>query len=177
TLDRVLKSIISAAPRSEDQWLKASRSILGNKLFVEEFIRDSLKADFPIYFAEHHASHAASAFYPSPFEDAAILTLDGVGEWATTTLGLGEGSRIKLLQEIDYPHSLGLLYSAFTYFCGFKVNSGEYKLMGLAPYGKPIYADIIRKNLIHILTDGSYRLNMKYFGYLDSDSMTNAHFA
>lgn len=176
TLDRVLKSILSAAPRSEDQWLKASRSILGNKLFVEKFIRHALKADFPVYFTEHHASHAASAFYPSPFEEAAILTFDGVGEWATTTLGVGEGERMTLLKEIDYPHSLGLLYSAFTYFCGFKVNSGEYKLMGLAPYGRPIYADTIRESLIDIRDDGSFRLNMEYFGYLDSDRMTSEKF-
>jgi carbamoyltransferase len=177
TLDRVLKSIITAAPRSADQWQKASRSILGNKLWVESMIRETLKGDFPIYFTEHHASHAASAFFPSPFHEAAILTFDGVGEWATTTLGHGSGSRIKLLKEIDYPHSLGLLYSAFTYFCGFKVNSGEYKLMGLAPYGRPVYADLIREKLIDIKDDGSFRLNMDYFGYLDSDRMTNDRFA
>lgn len=177
TLDRVLKSILTTAPSSEGQWLKASRSILGNKLFIEKFIRDMLKADFPIYFTEHHASHAASAFYPSPFDEAAILTFDGVGEWATTTLGVGNRERIKLLKEIDYPHSLGLLYSAFTYFCGFKVNSGEYKLMGLAPYGEPVYADLIREKLIDIRDDGSFRLNMEYFGYLDSDRMTDDQFA
>ncbi|MGI8812242.1 MAG: carbamoyltransferase family protein [Pyrinomonadaceae bacterium] len=177
TLDRVIKSIIYAAPESEDQWIKASRSVLGNKLFIQKFIRETLQTDVKIYFTEHHASHAASAFYPSPFEEAAILTFDGVGEWATTTLGVGEGSRMKLLKEIDYPHSLGLLYSAFTYFCGFKVNSGEYKLMGLAPYGKPIYADIIRKKLIDIRDDGSFRLDTEYFGYLDSDRMTNKNFA
>lgn len=177
TLDRVVKSILSTAPASESQWLKASRSILGNKLFIEKFIRDTLKADFPVYFTEHHASHAASAFYPSPFDEAAILTFDGVGEWATTTLGVGNGEQIKLLKEIDYPHSLGLLYSAFTYFCGFKVNSGEYKLMGLAPYGEPVYADLIREKLIDIRDDGSFRLNLDFFGYLDSDRMTNERFA
>ena len=177
TLDRVLKSILSTAPNSENQWLKASRSILGIKLFVEKYIRETLKADVKIYFAEHHASHAASAFYPSPFESAAVLTLDGVGEWATTTLGYGRGEELKLLKEIDYPHSLGLLYSAFTYFCGFKVNSGEYKLMGLAPYGEPVYADVIRENLIDIRDDGSFRLNTEFFGYLDSDFMTNEKFA
>jgi carbamoyltransferase len=177
TLDRVLKSILSAAPRTEDQWTKAARSILGNKIFVEKYIREALKADVKIYFTEHHASHAASAFYPSPFEEAAILTFDGVGEWATTTLGEGCGERMKLLKEIDYPHSLGLLYSAFTYFTGFKVNSGEYKLMGLAPYGRPVYADKIRENLIDIKDDGSFRLDMEYFGYLDSDRMTNEKFA
>lgn len=177
TLDRVLKSILSATPRTEDQWLKASRSILGTKLFVEKHIKDMLKADVPVYFTEHHASHAASAFYPSPFEQAAILTFDGVGEWATTTLGYGEGETMKLLKEIDYPHSLGLLYSAFTYFTGFKVNSGEYKLMGLAPYGKPVYADKIREHLIDVKDDGSFRLNMDYFGYLDTERMTNEKFA
>jgi carbamoyltransferase len=177
TLDRAIKSILTAAPRSEGQWLKASRSILGNKLFVEEFIRRSLKGDFAIHYAEHHASHAASAFFPSPFESAAILTFDGVGEWATTTLGVGKHNEIRILKEIRYPHSLGLLYSAFTYFCGFKVNSGEYKLMGLAPYGKPVYADAIREKLIHIREDGSFRLNTEYFGFLDSDKMTNEKFA
>lgn len=177
TLDRVLKSILTAAPASENQWMKASHSILGIKLFVEKYIQDTLKTDVKLYFTEHHASHAASAFYPSPFESAAILTLDGVGEWATTTLGEGVGEKLTLLKEIDYPHSLGLLYSAFTYFCGFKVNSGEYKLMGLAPYGEPVYADKIRENLIDIKPDGSFRLNMKYFGYLSSDYMTNEKFA
>lgn len=177
TLDRVLKSVLSSAPKSESQWLKASQSILGTKLFVEQYIKDTLRADIKLYFTEHHASHAASAFYPSPFAEAAILTFDGVGEWATTTLGFGEGEKIKLLQEIDYPHSLGLLYSAFTYFCGFKVNSGEYKLMGLAPYGQPVYADKIREKLIHIFPDGSYRMDLEYFGYLDSDKMTNEKFA
>lgn len=177
TFDRVLRSILSTAPASESQWLKASMSILGHKLFVDQFIRETLKADFPIYFTEHHASHAASAFFPSPFSEAAILTFDGVGEWATTTLGVGNGEKIKLLKEIDYPHSLGLLYSAFTYFCGFKVNSGEYKLMGLAPYGEPVYADLIHDKLIDIRDDGSFRLNMEYFGYLDSDRMTNQKFA
>jgi carbamoyltransferase len=177
TLDRVIRSILSTVPRGEEQWLKASRSLLGNKLFVKDFIRNALKADVPVHFAEHHASHAASAFYPSPFEEAAILTCDGVGEWATTTLGFGEGERIKLHKEIDFPHSLGLLYSAFTYFCGFKVNSGEYKLMGLAPYGKPVYAELIREKLIDIRDDGSFRLNMDHFGYLDSDRMTNERFA
>jgi carbamoyltransferase len=177
TLDRVLKSILAAAPKSEGQWLQASRSILGIKLFVEKYVRDALKTEAKLYFTEHHASHAASAFYPSPFADAAILTLDGVGEWATTTLGHGEGEKMTLLKEIDYPHSLGMLYSAFTYFCGFKVNSGEYKLMGLAPYGEPVYADIIREKLISVLPDGSFRLNMEYFGYLDSNLMTNEKFA
>ncbi|NOT46502.1 MAG: carbamoyltransferase [Acidobacteria bacterium] len=176
TLDRVLKTIIATAPDSLAQWRKAGRSILGSKLFIEEYVRKALGTSIKLYFAEHHASHAASAFFPSPFREAAILTFDGVGEWATTTLGIGKGNRIKMLKEIDFPHSLGLLYSAFTYFCGFKVNSGEYKLMGLAPYGKPVYADVIRDNLIDVKSNGSFRLNMEFFGYLDSDRMTNKKF-
>jgi carbamoyltransferase len=131
----------------------------------------------PIYFAEHHESHAASAFYPSPFDEAAVLTLDGVGEWATTTIGVGEGERLRLVREIRFPHSLGLLYSAFTYFTGFKVNSGEYKLMGLAPYGTGRYTDLIKRELIDVKPDGSFRMNMDYFGYLDGLEMTNRRFA
>lgn len=176
TLDRVLRTVIATAPDSEAQWQKAGRSILGSKLFIEEYVRKALGSSVKLYFAEHHASHAASAFFPSPYGEAAILTFDGVGEWATTTLGIGDGSRIKILKEIDFPHSLGLLYSAFTYFCGFKVNSGEYKLMGLAPYGKPVFADAIRKELIYVKPDGSFRMNMEFFGYLDSNRMTNAKF-
>ena len=130
-----------------------------------------------IYFAEHHESHAASAYYPSPFEEAAVLTLDGVGEWATTTIGVGEGNRLRLIREIAFPHSLGLLYSAFTYFTGFKVNSGEYKLMGLAPYGAGVYTDLIKRELVDIREDGSFRLNMDYFGYMDGLEMTNGRFA
>src|SRR5262249_35662259 len=122
-------------------------------------------------------SHAASAFYPSPFDEAAVLTLDGVGEWATATLGAGRGGDVEIHKEIHFPHSLGLLYSAFTQFCGFKVNSGEYKLMGLAPYGKPLYEKLIYDNMIYIKPDGSFRLNLDYFGYLNSLSMTNAAFA
>ncbi len=128
------------------------------------------------FFTEHHQSHAAGAFFPSPFEEAAIITVDGVGEWATTTIGVGEGNRIRLLFEQRFPHSLGLLYSAFTYFTGFKVNSGEYKLMGLAPYGEPTYVETIKKHLLTIREDGSFRLNLKYFGYLDGLTMTNRRF-
>src|SRR5262249_45931652 len=123
-----------------------------------------------------HMSHAASAFYPSPFEEAAIVTLDGVGEWCTTSLGHGSGNKIELIKEIHYPHSLGLLYSAITYYCGFKVNSGEYKLMGLAPYGQPKYKKVILDHLIDIKPDGSYRLNTDYFGYLNGVVMTNEKF-
>jgi len=176
TLDRMLKSLLTVAPRGEAQWAKAARSVLGNKLFIADFIKEALQIDVEVLFTEHHASHAASAFYPSPFDQAAILTLDGVGEWATTTIGRGDGDKIQILKEIRYPHSLGLLYSAFTHFCGFKVNSGEYKLMGLAPYGEPVYADLIEDKLIHVLSDGSFSLNMEYFGFLESNSMINEKF-
>ena len=121
-------------------------------------------------------AHAASAFFPSPFSEAAVITIDGVGEWATTTYGYGKENKIELIKKIDYPNSLGLLYSAFTYYCGFKVNSGEYKLMGLAPYGKPDYFDMIMSELIDVKEDGSFRLNMDYFGYIDSMFMTNEKF-
>ena len=177
TFDRVLQSLLSVAPRGLEQWMHAAPSVLGIKLFAADFIRDYFKTDVPVLFTRHHLSHAASTFYPSPFERAAILTMDGVGEWATTSINLGEGDRITPLKEIQYPHSLGLLYSAFTYFCGFKVNSGEYKLMGLAPYGTPRYADTIRENLISIRPDGSYRLHTEFLGYLDSERMTNDRFA
>lgn len=176
TLDRVLKSLLTVSPLGEEQWLKAAPSILGVKIHVAHYIREMLNVDVPIMFTRHHLAHAASAFYPSPFQEAAILTLDGVGEWATTSIAKGSDDSITVLKEIHYPHSLGLLYSAFTYFCGFKVNSGEYKLMGLAPYGRPRYVDAIRQHLIHTRPDGSFRLNMKYFGYLNSNKMTNEHF-
>lgn len=176
TLDRVLQSLLAVAPEGEDLWRKAAPSVLGVKLFVDRYVRDVLKTDVPVLFTRHHLSHAASAFYPSPFERAAVLTVDGVGEWATTSLAVGEGEHIEVRKEIHYPHSLGLLYSAFTYFCGFKVNSGEYKLMGLAPYGEPRYADAIRHELIDTRPDGSFRLNLDAFGFLDSDRMTNARF-
>jgi carbamoyltransferase len=177
TLDRVLKSHLAVAPRSADQWEAAGSGLLGAKLFVQDHVRSLLGPDVSVLFTEHHAAHAASAFYPSPFRKAAILTLDGVGEWATTTLGTGDGERIEIIEEIRFPHSLGLLYSAMTYFCGFKVNSGEYKLMGLAPYGEPTYADLIREHLIDVRDDGSFRLNTDFFGFLDSLVMTNDRFA
>ena len=129
-----------------------------------------------LIFTDHHESHAASAFFPSPFEQAAILTLDGVGEWSTATFGVGEGNRIRLVDHISFPHSLGLLYSAFTYYCGFKVNSGEYKLMGLAPYGRPIYRDLILERLIDLKADGSFWLDMDYFNYCQGLTMTNRRF-
>ena len=129
-----------------------------------------------IFFSEHHLSHAASAFFPSPYENAIILTMDGVGEWATASIAIGKSNSIKIMKEMHFPHSLGLLYSAFTYYLGFKVNSGEYKLMGLAPYGEPIYEQIILNKLIDLKNDGSFRLNMKYFNYTTGLTMTNHNF-
>jgi carbamoyltransferase len=152
---------------------------LGGKLDLRKTIRaelPELRADCPVLFTEHHQSHAASAFYPSPFEQAAILTIDGVGEWATTTIGHGRGSDIKMLKELRFPHSLGLVYSSFTDYCGFRINSGEYKLMGLAPYGEPKYADAIRNELLDIKSDGSFWLNLDYFNFLRGTTMTNEAF-
>ena len=179
---RILETYLSVAPRGLRSYLRAIPVWLQSKLWIPPLIEDALKAcgmDPPekIYFPEHHESHAASAFYPSPFEEAAVLTMDGVGEWSTTTIGVGEGNRLRLLEEIRFPHSLGLLYSAFTYFTGFKLNSGEYKLMGLAPYGKPKYADRIREHLVDIKADGSLRMKLDYFGFLDDLVMTNQKFA
>jgi carbamoyltransferase len=179
TFDRIVANALTGGEPGRDQFKKAAKSVLGNKMWVNDHVRraiGSLGREGRVLFAQHHMAHAASAFYPSPFERAAILTLDGVGEWATTSLGAGNGKDIELFAEIDYPHSLGLLYSAFTWFCGFKVNSGEYKLMGLAPYGEPVYYDAILEHLIDIREDGSYRLNMAYFGYIDSLTMTNSSF-
>ncbi len=177
SIDRIVRTLANAGPRGLEPWLHGAPGWLSAKLFVEKLVKQALGVDLPVLYSEHHFSHAASAFYPSPFDKAAILTIDGVGEWATTTLGLGDGSLVDILKEIHFPHSLGLLYSAFTQFCGFKVNSGEYKLMGLAPYGKPIHADTIRRELITIKDDGSFRLNMHYFGFADSLRMTNDAFA
>lgn len=176
TLDRIMRTLMAAGEKGLPSWVDAAPGWLSVKLFVEKMVHNEFKTDVKVLFVEHHLSHAASAFYPSPFEQAAVLTLDGVGEWATTTLARADRDDLQILEEIHFPHSLGLLYSAVTQFCGFKVNSGEYKLMGLAPYGRPIYADHIRSALIDLKDDGSYRLNMKYFGYIDSASMTNAEF-
>ena len=180
TFDRVVENALAAGPAGRAQFIKASREMLGDKLWVERHVRDAIGAVGKagrVLFSEHHMAHAASAFYPSPFDSAAILTIDGVGEWATTSLGSGQGNEVKLFSEINYPHSLGLLYSAITYFCGFKVNSGEYKLMGLAPYGEPRFYDAMRRHLIDVRSDGSYRLDTSYFGYLDAMVMTNERFA
>jgi carbamoyltransferase len=179
---RLLETYFDVAPRGLRSYLLAIPVWLKQKLWIAPLIEDALRecgvAEPPkVYFPEHHESHAASAFYPSPFQDAAVLTLDGVGEWSTTTIGSGEGNRLTLLEEIVFPHSLGLLYSAFTYFTGFKVNSGEYKLMGLAPYGQPTYVQKIYEHLIDVKADGSYRLNLDYFGFLDELVMTNDRFA
>src|SRR5437660_1154874 len=143
---------------------------------LKELLRMLGEGKVPIYYPEHHLSHAASAFYPSPFEEAAIVTIDGVGEWATTTIGCGQGNKITLLKELHFPHSVGLLYSAFTYYTGFSVNSGEYKLMGLAPYGNPKYTHQILNHLIQLRPDGSFRLNLEYFDYCTGLKMTNAKF-
>ena len=157
-------------------WLKEK---LFQKNLLINYLKNhdsSFKDENKIFFSEHHLSHAASAFYPSPFDEAIIITADGVGEWATTTVAIGKGKNLKIKKEIHFPHSLGLLYSAFTYFIGFKVNSGEYKLMGLAPYGKPKYVDLIKDNLIDIKNDGSFRLNQEYFDYATGLAMTNSKF-
>src|SRR6185369_10927269 len=176
TFDRIVKNAVSKAPTGRDQFIEACRAFLGLKARLMSDFEEVLGTKPRLLVTHHHMAHAASCFYPSPFEEAAIVTIDGVGEWATCSLGHGKGNQIELLKEIHYPHSLGLLYSAFTYYCGFKVNSGEYKLMGLAPYGKPKYADRIRDKLIDVKDDGSFRLDTSYFGYLDSPFMTNERF-
>ena len=179
TFDRVLRNALSVGPAARGQFQKAASAVLGHKIWLDSHVKRALgtlgKAG-RVLVAEHHMTHAASAFFPSPFDSAAILTMDGVGEWATTSLGVGKGNSIELLSEIHYPHSLGLLYSAITYYCGFKVNSGEYKLMGLAPYGEPRFEKLIREHLIDLREDGSYRLDMSYFDYCAGLRMTNAKF-
>jgi carbamoyltransferase len=176
--DRLLETYLSFAPSGVLSFIKAMPQWLKQKLHLPREIKKGLpeKWNKPIVFTAHHESHAASAFFPSPYEEAAILTMDGVGEWDTATIGIGQGNTIKLLKSLEFPHSLGLLYSAFTYFCGFKVNSGEYKLMGLAPYGKPIYKDAILKHLIDIKEDGSFQMNLQYFNYCQGLTMTNKQF-
>ena len=175
---RLIETYLAFAPVGLKSFRKAIPMWLGSKLHMKRLLTKSLgvKPKNRYVFPEHHESHAASAFFPSPFEEAAILTMDGVGEWATTSVGIGEGNKIRLLQEVRFPHSLGLLYSAFTYYCGFRVNSGEYKLMGLAPYGEPKYVDLIRDHLIDIREDGSYRLDLSYFNYCQGLTMTSPKF-
>ena len=174
--ERLFETYLDYAPRGFASFQKAMPLWLTNRLWMEETIRRELETPARILFGDHHESHAASAFFPSPFEEAAILTMDGVGEWATSSLGHGRGNTIDLVSELRFPHSIGLLYSAFTYFCGFRVNSGEYKLMGLAPYGAPKYADVIREKLVHVCDDGSIRLNMEYFDFASRLRMTGAGF-
>src|SRR3954466_13782017 len=174
--DRLLCSYLASAPRGLPSFLKAMPVWMKEKIWLKATISSELDFSGPIIFPKHHQSHAASAFYPSPFERAAVLTIDGVGEWTTTSIALGEGNRLEVLREIHFPHSLGLLYSAFTYYTGFKVNSGEYKVMGLAPYGEPKYLELIKDNLIDIKDDGTFRLNLDYFDYCTGLTMTNAKF-
>jgi carbamoyltransferase len=176
---RTLEVFLGLAPRGMQTFIRTLPPWLGERLNSRQTLRKSLPGlspGCPILFPTHHESHAASAFLPSPFSSAAILTVDGVGEWATTTIGRGDGSRVELLEELRFPHSLGLLYSAFTAYCGFRVNSGEYKLMGLAPYGEPTYAETIRQRLLKILPDGSFRLDPGYFNFLAEDHLTNHRF-
>ena len=182
--ERLLETYLAFAPRGFKSFTMSMPIWLKDKLFQKKMLFDELKEHDKkfndinkIYFAEHHLSHAASAFYPSSFEEAVVLTLDGVGEWATTTIGIGKKNNLEILKEIHFPHSVGLLYSAFTYYIGFKVNSGEYKLMGLAPYGTPKYKDTILNNLLDLKEDGTFRLNMSYFNYATGLTMTNKKFS
>ena len=182
--ERLLETYVAFAPKGFKSFSLSMPLWLGEKLFQKKFLFEKLKhhdKNFKdidkIKFSEHHFSHAASAFYPSPFENAVILTLDGVGEWATTTIAIGEENRLKIVKEIYFPHSIGLLYSAFTYYTGFKVNSGEYKVMGLAPYGNPKYKKLILDHLVDLKEDGSFKLNMKYFNFATGLTMTNEKFS
>ena len=182
--ERLLETYLAFAPSGFKSFSMSMPVWLREKLFQKKYLFDRLKEHDKnfnnidkIFFSEHHYSHAASAFFPSPFNEAVVLTLDGVGEWATTTIAVGKENKLEMLKEIHFPHSIGLLYSAFTYYTGFKVNSGEYKVMGLAPYGEPKYKDLILKELIDLKEDGSYRLNMKYFNYATGLTMTNKKFS
>ncbi len=165
------------APKSGRSFLKSFPKWLTSNLWLEREMQAELGVGKRIAMGDHHLSHAAGAFFPSPFAEAAILTIDGVGEWSTATFGIGRDNQIELIKEIRFPNSVGLLYSAFTHFTGFKINSGEYKLMGLAPYGRPIYSDLIRKEIVDIQEDGAIHLNQRYFNYLGGLTMTNARFA
>ena len=186
--ERILETYLGVAPKGFGSFLKAGPLWVKEKLYTDRELRDAVGRladpmstdptpyDGELLYSEHHESHAASAFFPSPFEDAAVLTMDGVGEWATASIGVGRGADIEIIKELHWPDSLGLLYSAFTYYTGFKVNSGEYKVMGLAPYGEPRYVDLIYKHLVDLHDDGSFRLNQKYFNYLAGLTMTNEAF-
>ncbi len=175
--DRLLSTYLACAPLGLRSFLKAVPVWMKQKIWIKDTIRNELQFEGPLLFPEHHESHAASAFFPSPFENAAVLTIDGVGEWTTTSVGHGEGNHVELLADLRFPHSLGLLYSAFTYYLGFRVNSGEYKVMGLAPFGEPVFRDLILSELIDLKEDGSFRLNLRYFDFMAGLTMTNAAFA
>ncbi|MBI5056300.1 MAG: carbamoyltransferase [Nitrospirae bacterium] len=174
--ERILETYLSYAPTGFKSFIKAVPLWIKQKLWMKELIKNELGYEGEVIFTEHHESHAAAAFFPSPYQEAAFLTMDGVGEWATTSYGVGKGNNIEIKAEISFPHSLGLLYSAFTYYTGFKVNSGEYKVMGLAPYGEPKYKDVILSELIDLKEDGSFKMNMKYFNYCVGLTMTNGRF-
>jgi carbamoyltransferase len=174
--ERILETYLAYAPTGVGSFIKAIPLWIKQKLWMKDLIRDQLGYEGRILFPEHHESHASSAFYPSPYPEAAFLTIDGVGEWATASFGVGKGNKISIIAEIHFPHSLGLLYSAFTYYTGFRVNSGEYKVMGLAPYGRPKYKDLILAELMDLKEDGSFRLNMKYFDYCAGLTMTSKTF-
>ncbi|HHT9130780.1 MAG TPA: carbamoyltransferase family protein, partial [Candidatus Brocadiaceae bacterium] len=174
--ERILMTYLSYAPSGIRSFIHSMPLWIKQKIWVKEYIKKELDFDGKIIFTEHHESHAASAFFPSPYQEAAFLTIDGVGEWATTSYGIGKDNKMNILAEIHFPHSLGLLYSAFTYYTGFKVNSGEYKVMGLAPYGEPKYKDLILSELMDLKEDGSFKLNMKYFNYCAGLTMTNRRF-
>ena len=182
--ERLLETYLAFAPKGFISFIKALPIWVKDKLFqktkilkeLNNLFDDNLDLQERLLFSEHHLSHASSAFFPSPFKNAAVLTLDGVGEWATSSIAIGNGNNLKIIKEIYFPHSLGLLYSAFTFYTGFKVNSGEYKVMGLAPYGEPVYVDLIKNNLIHICDDGSFQLDMSYFDYATGLTMTNKKF-
>lgn len=175
-LDRILETFLMHAPSGIRPFIQAMPLWLKQKLWIRELIGKELNYEGKILFTGHHESHAASAFYPSPFKEAAFLTIDGVGEWNTAGFGIGKDHDITSLYTLKFPHSLGLLYSTFTYYAGFKVNSGEYKLMGLAPYGEPKYVNLILNKLLDLKEDGSFRLNMAYFGYCNGLRMTNRRF-
>ncbi len=174
--ERLLETYLAYAPIGIKSFWKAMPIWLKQKLWIRDIIQKEIGFQGKIIFPEHHESHAASAFFPSPYKRSAFITMDGVGEWTTTSFGTGLDNKIQIDSEIHFPHSLGLLYSAFTYYTGFKVNSGEYKIMGLAPYGEPKYVDLIFEELIDLKEDGSYRLNMKYFNYCVGLKMTNGKF-
>lgn len=177
TFERLLMTYLTVAPKGLRSWLEAMPLWLGQKLHIPKIVQRETGYEGEVLYTEHHEAHAASAFYPSPFPEAGILTVDGVGEWATASYGFGKGKEMVLLKELHFPDSLGLLYSSFTYFTGFRVNSGEYKLMGLAPYGKPRYKEVILSELVDMKDDGSIRLNLSYFGFMGGLRMTNGRFA